>query len=74
MSRSQEFRRYHHARRKKEVADRLRPYFESDGCLDNRLVGLHVNTRKVCSCPACGNRRKYHGPSAAELRRIPLAD
>ena len=22
------------------------------------LIGLHAHTRKLCSCPICGNRRK----------------
>ena len=33
---------------------------------DERLVGIHANTPKRCSCWICGNRRKVNGPTRQE--------
>jgi len=33
-----------------------------------RRIGIFARTRKPCSCPGCGNRRKHEGPPVRELR------
>jgi hypothetical protein len=37
-----------------------------------RQPGILAKTATPCSCPMCGNRRQYEGPSVSELKRIPM--
>ncbi len=36
---------------------------------DFRAIGRIARTRKPCSCPGCGNQRKYEGAPVCERRQ-----
>lgn len=56
--------RRHHKNRMKEKAKRI--YYD----LPSNHAIKYADNLKVCSCWACGNQRKYYGPSIQELRNI----
>lgn len=57
-------RRHHRAR----LQDLRRRYFGGKLASDARRLGMAVTTAKPCSCWACGNQRRYFGPTRQEAR------
>jgi len=57
-------RRHHIAR----LRDLRRRHFGGKLASDARRLGMAVTTAKPCSCWACGNQRRYFGPTQQEAR------
>jgi len=58
-------RRHHRERLKKK----RRYYWNRDLYNESsKVLGQVVNTPHPCSCPGCGNARKYLGPTRQERR------
>jgi len=62
--------RRHHTERMKRRAKKIYPAIrDAHGNLIFEAQIHLANHLAVCSCPACGNQRKYEGPTIQEKRR-----
>lgn len=59
-------RRHHHARLKHKRAG----HFGGNASESRRKLGMVVATATPCSCPMCGNPRKYWGERTMQERRL----
>lgn len=57
-------RRHHEGRLKR----RVRQYYGGYARSDARAIGRLVHTRQLCSCPMCGNPRRYFGATTLQER------
>lgn len=62
---SRALRRHHEGRLKRRVSDYYGGYTRSDA----RATGRLAHTRTLCSCPMCGNPRRYLGEVTLQERR-----
>lgn len=63
-------RRHHYERRKRAVSRMFRHVWSDSKDMDRpEVLGRWADTRKPCSCYACGNpRRHFNEPTVQELR------
>ncbi|HEX6747879.1 MAG TPA: hypothetical protein VF092_11365 [Longimicrobium sp.] len=66
--RSRSLRRHHELRVKRRVADYYGGYARDDA----RHRGKIAHTRRLCSCPMCGNPRRHFGETTLQERRADL--
>lgn len=59
-------RRHHRARLKRKRAG----HFSGNACETPRKLGMVVSTATPCSCPMCGNPRRYVGELTMQERRL----
>jgi len=64
LSRGRAYRRAQIERLKKARAH----YWGGNASATPRLLGMVVSTPCPCSCPMCGHRRKWDGPTVQERR------
>lgn len=63
--------RRHHKIRMKVKASKIYPgYKDSHGYLITKPQIHLADNLASCSCPACGNRRKYEGPTLQEKQEL----
>jgi hypothetical protein len=48
----------------------VKKYYSGWAGKDPKKTGLVAHTKKLCSCLACGNRRKYEGETLQEKKVI----
>ena len=47
---------------------RVISFLNRSGSVDDRMIGIYINTRKPCTCLCCTNQRKFFGKSIGELK------
>lgn len=62
-------RRHQVARKKRWVRKTLSHYFDPNRPPEARRIGLYAHTPALCSCPLCGNPRRWLHEQSIQERR-----
>lgn len=64
--RSRSFRRHQMEKRKSWARRAGKEWYGKEPT--DKQIGMLAHTPKMCSCPACGNQRKYWGEKFSEIK------
>jgi hypothetical protein len=72
MQRERGWRRWQLEKRKKKWKSIMRNGWGWNHELDEdpRYIGMRAATPQACSCPGCGHRRRWYGPTVQERRQL----